>query len=36
MASLLSSPLPSDELLMDVGDLVAQAWSLSTLTTTEE
>lgn len=36
MAGLTSSPLPNDETLMDIGDLVAQAWALSALETTEE
>lgn len=36
MASLPSSPLPADDTLMDVGDLVATAWTIAALTTTEE
>jgi hypothetical protein len=36
MAHLQSSPLPSDELLMDVGALTAQAWAIGALTTTTE
>lgn len=36
MASLPSSPLPSDETLMDVGDILTQAWSLAALETIEE
>jgi hypothetical protein len=36
MAALRTSPLPADETLMDLGDLVAQAWAIAALTTTEE
>lgn len=36
IADRRSSPLPNDEVLVELADTIAMAWNLASLTTTEE